>query len=174
MQSAVSSPQSASQTAPSSEGVMERGCEATHSFLPLPLGEVAEQREDGEGVSPRDSKAEAEKEKRGFDYPLSRLHRQLSQRESQVGGHERSPDFEGFLEHFGDVSPGDIPLSVWGEVKAGKDLVSAFALHEVKRLRAEIERLESEAKARSSALPGVSSVGGRAKSDPFIEGFREG
>ena len=54
--------------------ICAKNCLSLHPLLPLPLGEVSERSEDGERVY------------RDCQDPLSRLRRQLSQRESQAWG----------------------------------------------------------------------------------------
>ena len=87
------------------------------------------------------------------------------------------------MKAYPEVKAQDIPREVWDAVRGGESLVAAYARHEAKALRAEVDKLraqaETQAKAakkndenRQKAAPGAQSAGSAAASrDAFDEGW---
>lgn len=86
---------------------------------------------------------------------------QAQEREGKV-----REDIASFLKAYPQVKPGEIPKEVWDRVKGGESLVSAYAMHENQRYRAEMEKYQAEIEAlkqnQANAQRSPGSLGGSA------------
>lgn len=86
--------------------------------------------------------------------------------------------YSDFLEAYPDVKPEDIPVEVWQEVKAGRDLTDAYARYENKRLKEEMAKYQTQQQTQQANEKNAAASAGSAKSteksqtqDPFLAGF---
>lgn len=92
---------------------------------------------------------------------------------------KRNEDFAAFIKAYPGVDAKSIPQEVWDEVRAGKSLVTAYAVYDAKTARAEAEQLRSEMTAakkndenRQKAAPTTQSAGNKSTTpDAFDEGW---
>ncbi len=135
----------------------------------------------------------ARRDKVGMDLALERARAERLQRAADDRGRQeaqrkaqeqaRNQDFAAFMRAYPEVKAQDIQKEVWDAVRGGESLVTAYARHEAKALRAEVDRLRSQAEAqtkaarqnkenRQKAAPGAQSAGSAAASrDAFDEGW---
>ena len=84
---------------------------------------------------------------------------------------ERKKPFYDFVRTYPDVDPGSIPPRAWKLYRGGMDLISAYAMCENERLRADVLRERQNADSRlRSAGSAVSSAPAEVP-DPFLEGL---
>ena len=84
---------------------------------------------------------------------------------------ERKKPFYDFVRTYPDVDPGSIPPRAWKLYRGGMDLISAYAMCENERLRADVLREQQNADSRTrSAGSAISSAPVEAP-DPFLEGL---
>lgn len=99
-----------------------------------------------------------EKRKADLDAQEARVNAQKIQQDTllqqtKARQEERRKDMASFMQAFPDVKADAIPKEVWAQVAQGVPLVSAYAMHENKRLTAELAA-ERQNKANRQNTPG--------------------
>lgn len=83
-----------------------------------------------------------------------------------------------FLEAYPDIKPEDIPVDVWKEVKAGRNLTDAYVRYENKRLKDEMSKYQQQQQTQQANDKNAVTSTGAVKNltkpqtqDPFLDGF---
>lgn len=84
---------------------------------------------------------------------------------------DTSRAIQAFMREYKDVKAEDIPQEVWAEFRRTGDLISAYARHEVTKLRAENEALKQNAKNASRSTGSTKSEGSGKHKSAFEEGW---
>lgn len=111
-----------------------------------------------------DQTLQMEKRKADLDAQEARVNAQKVQQDTLLQQTKerqeaRRKDMDAFLQAYPDVKADAIPKEVWAQVAQGVPLVSAYAMHENQRLKAELaaERQNKENKQRTTGSLGANS-----------------
>ena len=110
---------------------------------------------------------------------LDRERKALEKQQSSVAqakqqDEARQESFRRFAQQYPDVDVKDIPKEIWGKVAQGGDLVSLYAEHENRQLKAELKSLqdkvaamEQNSKNKSRSTGSVTTAGKAQEKDDF-------
>lgn len=86
--------------------------------------------------------------------------------------------YSDFLEAYPDIKPEEIPVDVWKEVKAGRNLTDAYVRYENKRLKDEMSKYQQQQQTQQANDKNAGTSTGAVKNltkpqmqDPFLDGF---
>jgi hypothetical protein len=86
----------------------------------------------------------------------------LQQVQAKQEERRQRADMERFLQAYPDVQAESIPIEVWRQVAQGESLVSAYALHENRQLRAQLAAQQQD---RANRLRTPGSLGGNVSAE---------
>lgn len=90
-------------------------------------------------------------------------------RREQAAG--RVPDgdvYQTFLDEYPDIRPNDIPPEVWDAANQSGDLLGAYRVYEIRKLRQQLEDMQKNADNRRMDVGSARSDGETKVTDPII------
>lgn len=90
-------------------------------------------------------------------------------RREQAAGRVQGGDvYQDFLNEYPDIRPTDIPQEVWDSANQSGDLLGAYRIYEIQKLRQELEDYKKNADNRKMDVGSARSDGENTITDPII------
>ncbi len=91
-----------------------------------------------------------------------------ARREQAAEGVPGGDVYQAFLNEYPDIRPNDIPPEVWDAANQSGDLLGAYRVYEIQKLRQELEDLKKNAENRRMDIGAARSDGENTITDPII------
>ena len=98
---------------------------------------------------------------------LSKANR-AARREQVAGEQPGGNAYQAFLDEYPDIRPNEIPPEVWDSANQSGDLLGAYRVYEIRKLREELEDLRKNADNRRMDVGSARSDGEATITDPII------
>ncbi|HIV67784.1 MAG TPA: hypothetical protein IAA32_02840, partial [Candidatus Butyricicoccus stercorigallinarum] len=98
---------------------------------------------------------------------LSQANR-AARREQAAGEQPNGDVYQAFLDAYPDIRPDDIPPEVWDSANRSGDLLNAYRVYEIRKLREELEDLRKNTANRRMDVGSARSDGESTITDPII------
>ena len=95
----------------------------------------------------------------------------LAEKKAREEKEAENKQYTDFLEAYPDVKPEDIPVEVWKEHKAGRNLLDAYVRYENKRLKDEMAKYQTQQQIEQANSKNAASSTGSAKTSGKTGGF---
>ena len=90
-------------------------------------------------------------------------------RQNQTMGEQSNGHiYQAFLDEYPNIRPDEIPPEVWDEANRSGDLLGAYRVYEIKKLREELENFRKNADNRKMDVGSARSDGENTITDPII------
>lgn len=91
-----------------------------------------------------------------------------ARREQAIGRQPNGQIYQAFLNEYPDIRPDEIPPEVWDDANRSGDLLGAYRVYEIKKLREELENFRKNENNRRMDVGSARSDGENTISDPII------
>jgi C-terminal processing protease CtpA/Prc len=95
----------------------------------------------------------------------------LAEKKAREEKEAENKQYTDFLEAYPDVKPEDIPVEVWKEHKAGRNLLDAYIRYENQRLKDEMAKYQTQQQIEQANSKNAASSTGSAKTSGKTGGF---
>lgn len=95
----------------------------------------------------------------------------LAEKKAREEKEAENKQYTDFLEAYPDVKPEDIPVEVWKEHKAGRNLLDAYVRYENQRLKDEMAKYQTQQQIEQANSKNAASSTGSAKTSGKTGGF---